>query len=79
MALPCTNRRLLNPSGIASICALLVVFSAPEIRHDIRHLLPTRVGFALPGACYYKTRSIIFSTLLSASGYGFAWKLMMFL
>lgn len=32
---------LLDTIGIASICALLVVSSVPEILHDARRLLPT--------------------------------------
>ncbi|MER0125409.1 L-valine transporter subunit YgaH [Franconibacter daqui] len=73
------TRVLLDTIGIASICALLVVSSVPEILHDTRRLLPTLVGFAVLGVSYYKTRSIIFPTLLSALGYGVAWKLLMFL
>ncbi|MEL4012616.1 L-valine transporter subunit YgaH [Dryocola clanedunensis] len=70
---------LLDSIGIASICALLVVSCAPEIMQDGRRLLPTLVGFAVLGVSFYKTRSIIIPTLLSALGYGLAWKLMMVL
>lgn len=38
---------LLDTIGIASICALLVVSSVPEILHDARRLLPTLAGFAV--------------------------------
>ncbi|HEY1845625.1 MAG TPA: L-valine transporter subunit YgaH [Buttiauxella sp.] len=68
---------LLDSIGIASICALLVVSSVPEIMHDGRRFIPTLVGFAVLGLSFYKTRSIILPTLLSALGYGLAWKLMM--
>ncbi|MCT4702860.1 L-valine transporter subunit YgaH [Enterobacteriaceae bacterium H20N1] len=68
---------LLDSIGIASICALLVVSSAPEIMHDSKRALPTLVGFAILGMSFYKTRSIIVPTLLSALGYGLAWKIMM--
>lgn len=68
---------LLDSIGIASICALLVVSSAPEIMQDSKRALPTLVGFAVLGMSFYKTRSIIIPTLLSALGYGLAWKLMM--
>lgn len=68
---------LLDSIGIASICALLVVSCAPEIMQDAQRLLPTLVGFAVLGLSYYKTRSIIIPTLLSALGYGLTWKLMM--
>lgn len=40
---------LLDTIGIASICALLVVSSVPEILHDARRLLPTLAGFAVLG------------------------------
>lgn len=65
---------LLDTIGIASICALLVVSSAPEIIADVQRLLPTLVGFAVLGISFYKTRSIIVPTLLSAAAYGLAWK-----
>lgn len=68
---------LLDSIGIASICALLVVSSAPEIMHDVQRLFPTLVGFAVLGLSFYKTRSIIIPTLLSALGYGLAWKFLM--
>ncbi|WP_058913441.1 L-valine transporter subunit YgaH [Entomohabitans teleogrylli] len=68
---------LLDSIGIASICALLVVSSAPEVMHDARRLLPTLVGFAILGTSFWKLRSIITPTLLSALGYGITWKLMM--
>lgn len=68
---------LLDTIGIASICALLVVSSAPEIMADGRRLLPTLVGFAVLGVSFWKTRSIIIPTLLSALGYGLAWKFLL--
>ena len=67
---------LLDTIGIASICALLVVSCVPEIVHDARRLLPTLIGFAVLGVSFWKTRSIILPTLLSALAYGFAWKLL---
>ncbi len=68
---------LLDSIGIASICALLVVSSVPDILLNHGRLLPTLVGFGLLYLTFYKTRSIIFSTLLSALGYGVTWKLLM--
>ena len=41
---------LLDTIGIASICALLVVSTAPEVMHDTRRFVPTLVGFAVLGA-----------------------------
>lgn len=54
----------------------LVVSTAPEVMHDTRRFVPTLVGFAVLGASFYKTRSIIIPTLLSALAYGLAWKVM---
>ncbi|WP_202967012.1 L-valine transporter subunit YgaH [Trabulsiella odontotermitis] len=65
---------LLDTIGIASICALLVVSTAPEVMTDARRLLPTLIGFAVLGISFWKTRSIIFPVLLSALAYGLAWK-----
>lgn len=70
---------LLDTIGIASICALLVVSSAPEVLHDHRRLIPTLVGFAVLGGSFYKLRSIIIPTLLSALAYGLAWKFLVVL
>ena len=64
---------LLDTIGIASICALLVVSSVPEILADAHRLAPTLTGFL--GAAFWKTRSIIVPTLLSAFAYGLAWKI----
>lgn len=67
---------LLDTIGIASICALLVVSTAPEVIRDVCRFVPTLVGFAVLGATFYKTRSIIIPTLLSALAYGLAWKIL---
>ena len=64
---------LLDTIGIASICALLVVSSVPEILADAHRL--TLTGFLVLGAAFWKTRSIIIPTLLSALAYGLAWKI----
>ncbi|PWC16966.1 L-valine transporter subunit YgaH [Brenneria roseae subsp. roseae] len=66
---------LLDSIGIASICALLIVSSVPDILAHNEKLLPTLVGFATLTFCFYKTRSIVFSTLLGALCYGIAFKL----
>lgn len=50
---------LLDTIGIASICALLVVSSVPEILADAHRLAPTLTGFLVLGAAFWKTRSII--------------------
>lgn len=66
---------LLDSIGIASICALLVVSSTPEIIHHPQKLLPTLIGFS-DLRMLYKTNSIIFATLLGALCYGLTFKLL---
>ncbi|EHD20335.1 MULTISPECIES: L-valine transporter subunit YgaH [Brenneria] len=66
---------LLDSIGIASICALLIVSSVPDILRHGEKLLPTLVGFATLTVGFYKSRSIVFSTLLGAFCYGVAIKL----
>lgn len=68
---------LLDSIGIASICALLVVSSLPDILRHHDRLIPTLLGFAVLGITFYFSRSIVISTLLSALGYGATWKLLM--
>lgn len=70
---------LLDSIGIASICALLVVSSTPEIIHHPQKLFPTLIGFLIICGCFYKTNSIIFATLLGALSYGLTFKLLMVL
>ncbi|KHN50505.1 L-valine transporter subunit YgaH [Pectobacterium fontis] len=67
---------LLDSIGIASICALLMVSSVPDIIAHHEKLLPTLIGFITLTACFYKTRSIVLSTLLGALCYGIAFKLL---
>lgn len=67
---------LLDTIGIASVCALLVVSSAPDILHHPHHLFPVLAGFATLTGCFLKTRSIVLPTLVSAVAYGLVWKLM---
>lgn len=68
---------VLDSIGIASICALLVVSSVPDIMRDYQRLLPTLIGFLAILLCFYKTRTIIQPTLLGALAYGLTFKLMM--
>lgn len=65
---------LLDSIGIASICALLVVSTLPDVMQYTERQLPTLVGFALLTLCFYKTRSIVLSTLLGALCYGVVFK-----
>ncbi|WP_206867469.1 AzlD domain-containing protein, partial [Escherichia albertii] len=46
---------LLDTIGIAPICALLVVSTAPELIHDSRRFVPTLVGLVVLGPTLYKT------------------------
>lgn len=46
-----------------------------EILHEPCRLLPTLAGFAVLGLAFWKTRSIILPTLLSALTYGVVWKI----
>ncbi len=62
---------LLDTIGIASICALLVVSTAPEVMHDIRRFVPTLVGFAVLGASFYKHAALSSQHCL-ALAYGLA-------
>ncbi len=68
---------LLDSIGIASICALLVVSTAPDVMQHSQHIIPAVVGFAVLGLSFYRLRSIIIPTLLSALSYGIALKLLM--
>ncbi|MFP9229514.1 L-valine transporter subunit YgaH [Pectobacterium cacticida] len=65
---------LLDSIGIASICALLIVSSVPDMLAHHEKLWPTLMGFIALTACFYKTRSIVLSTLLGALCYGIAFK-----
>lgn len=67
---------LLDSIGIASICALLVVSSTPEVVREPGKLLPTLCGFAALGLCFYHSKSIIFSTLIGAAAFGLIAKLL---
>lgn len=68
---------LLDSIGIASICALLIVSSLPDILRHPDRLIPTLLGFAVLCLTFFFSRSIVLSTLLSALGYGVTWKLLM--
>ncbi|WP_410013753.1 L-valine transporter subunit YgaH [Sodalis sp. C49] len=69
--------RLLDGIGLASICALLVVSSVPEVLRAPAKLLPTLAGFAVLAACFYRTRSIVIATLAGALCFGLVYKLVM--
>jgi|SRR5476649_1039254 len=66
--------RILDGIGIASICSLLVVSSVPGVIRDSEKLLPTLVGFAVLTICFYRTRSIVLSTLAGALSFGLVYK-----
>jgi len=70
--------RVLDSIGIASICALLVVSSAPEIMHNHQKLLPTLAGFVVLSLVFFRSKSIVLSTLIGAVAYGLVFKAMLF-
>ncbi|WJY15905.1 L-valine transporter subunit YgaH [Pectobacteriaceae bacterium CE90] len=65
---------LLDSIGIASICALLVVSSVPDMLKQSEKVLPALAGFTILTLCFYTTRSIIIATLAGALCYGIAFK-----
>ncbi|TDS88819.1 branched-subunit amino acid transport protein AzlD [Rahnella sp. BIGb0236] len=69
--------RVLDSIGIASICALLVVSSTPEILRDPQKLLPSLAGFVVLALIFWRTKSIIIATLTGAVVYGLVFKVMM--
>ncbi|VVA49609.1 putative L-valine exporter [Serratia ficaria] len=69
---------LLDSIGIASICALLVVSSTPVVMREPDKLLPTLVGFAALGLCFYRSKSIILSALIGATAFGITLKILIF-
>ncbi|MDF1896766.1 L-valine transporter subunit YgaH [Rahnella contaminans] len=69
--------RVLDSIGIASICALLVVSSTPEILRDQQKLLPSLAGFVVLAIIFWRTKSIIMATLSGALVYGLAFKVML--
>nr|WP_315293159.1 L-valine transporter subunit YgaH [Serratia proteamaculans] len=70
---------LLDSIGIASICALLVVSSTPVVMREPDKLWPTLIGFAALGLCFYRSKSIILSTLCGAVTFGITLKIFMIL
>ena len=74
---PAWINRMLDSIGIASICALLVVSSTPEILRDSQKLLPTLAGFVVLALTFWRSKSIIFSTLTGAVFYGLVFKVML--
>jgi len=71
--------RVLDSIGIASICALLVVSSTPVVMREPDKLWPTLIGFAALGLCFYRSKSIILSTLSGAVAFGVTLKIFMIL
>lgn len=74
---PAWAGRLLEGIGLASICALLVVSSVPEVLRAPGKLIPTLAGFAVLIACFYRTRSVVLATLGGALCFGLVFKLLM--
>jgi len=74
---PGRMNRVLDSIGVASICSLLVLSSAPEIIKDSQRLLPTLVAFVVLALTFWKSKSIVLSTLIGAVCYGLMFKLML--
>ncbi|MBE8595502.1 L-valine transporter subunit YgaH [Xenorhabdus sp. BG5] len=68
---------ILDSIGIASICSLLIVSSIPDIMKEHSKLFPTLIGCLTICLFFYKTRSIIISTLSGAVAFGIIFKLFM--
>lgn len=71
-----TTDVLLDTIDIVSVCALLMVPTAPEVMHGVRRFVPALVGFVILDASFYKTRGIIIPTLLDVLGCGLAWRIL---
>jgi branched-subunit amino acid transport protein AzlD len=68
---------VLDSIGVASICSLLIVAGIPDVMREHSKFLPTLFGCLIICACFYKTRSIIFSTLSGAIAFGLTFRLFM--
>ncbi|MBD1229158.1 L-valine transporter subunit YgaH [Xenorhabdus griffiniae] len=68
---------ILDSIGIASICSLLIVSSIPDVMKEHSKLFPTLIGCLTICLFFYKTRSIIISTLSGAIAFGVIFKLFM--
>ncbi|PHM70677.1 L-valine transporter subunit YgaH [Xenorhabdus kozodoii] len=68
---------ILDSIGIASICSLLIVSSIPDAMKEHSKLFPTLMGCLTICFFFYKTRSIIISTLSGALIFGIAFKVFM--
>ncbi|TCV93064.1 L-valine transporter subunit YgaH [Biostraticola tofi] len=69
--------QVLDCIGVASICALLVVSSVPEIMQHPHKFWPTLAGLLSLILSFWRTRSIVISTLAGALVYGLIVKLML--
>ncbi|MBD2783357.1 L-valine transporter subunit YgaH [Xenorhabdus doucetiae] len=68
---------ILDSIGIASICSLLIVSSIPDVMKEHNKLFPTLIGCLTICLFFYKTRSIIISTLSGAVVFGVIFKVFM--
>ncbi|MDC9596332.1 L-valine transporter subunit YgaH [Xenorhabdus anantnagensis] len=68
---------ILDSIGIASICSLLIVSSIPNIMEEHNKFFPTLIGCLTICLFFYKTRSIIISTLSGAVVFGVIFKVFM--
>ncbi|MBC8951991.1 L-valine transporter subunit YgaH [Xenorhabdus sp. PB62.4] len=68
---------ILDSIGIASICSLLIVSGIPGVMKEHNKLIPTLIGCLTICLCFYKTKSIIISTLSGAAVFGVIFKVFM--
>ncbi|MDX7992924.1 L-valine transporter subunit YgaH [Xenorhabdus sp. Reich] len=68
---------ILDSIGIASICSLLIVSGIPDVMKEHNKFLPTLIGCLTICLLFYKTRSIIVSTLSGAVVFGIIFKVFM--
>ncbi|MBD2812079.1 L-valine transporter subunit YgaH [Xenorhabdus sp. Vera] len=68
---------ILDSIGIASICSLLIISSIPDVMKEHHKFFPTLIGCLAICFFFYKTRSIIVSTLSGAIVFGIIFKVFM--
>ncbi|MBD2815441.1 AzlC family ABC transporter permease [Xenorhabdus sp. Flor] len=68
---------ILNSIGVASICSLLIVAGLADVIQEHNKFFPTLIGCFIIYVFFYKTHSIIFSTLSRSANFGLTFKVFM--
>ncbi|WP_340620753.1 hypothetical protein [Xenorhabdus siamensis] len=68
---------VLGSIGVVSICSLLIVAGIPVVIQEHNKLFSTLIGCFISYVFFYKTRSIIFSTLSRSAIFGLTFKVFM--